>query len=83
MHTSLGADKRGSCFALNGKLPDKSSEDAKHFFGEKKITSYLLPSSKYSGAPCGRRSAPKAIFSGRTNLYSAIHDGCSSFLFLP
>lgn len=29
-------DKRGSCFALKGKLPDKSSEDAKHFFGEKK-----------------------------------------------
>lgn len=73
MHTSLGADKRGSCIALNGKLSDKTSEDAKHFLGEKKITSYLLPSSKYSGAPCGR-SAPKAIFSGRTNLYSAIHD---------
>lgn len=81
MQAFLGADKLASCFALNGKLSDKSSEDAKHF--EKKSQVIFCHPLNTQVPLCRRRTAPKAIFSGRTNLYSATHDGCPSFLFLP
>lgn len=45
--------KVATCFAPNGKLSDENSEDAKRFVcvSGGRITSYLLPSSKYPGAP--------------------------------